>query len=112
MVKVTCPLVAPLAMVIWVGIVPVKSAAVATPVKAKSTVWSPATGAVAVAVTVMLVVPASLPLVGLTERLTVSAGILMVKMDAVEVSTPPFNMPPLSWSWTCMVPVPGVPLGV
>jgi hypothetical protein len=58
-VKVTCPLVVPLAMVIWVGMVPVKSAAVATPVKARSTLWLPLTGALAVAVTVMLVVPAS-----------------------------------------------------
>jgi hypothetical protein len=37
-VKVTCPLVVPLAMVIWVGMVPVKSAAVAVPVKARLTV--------------------------------------------------------------------------
>jgi hypothetical protein len=96
MVKVTEPLLVPLAIVIWVGMGPMKSAAVATPVKARSTFWLPTTGTAAVAVTVMLVVPASVPLVGLTERLTVSAGMLMVKMDAVEVSTPPFNMPPLS----------------
>ena len=75
MVKVTCPLLSPLAMVIWVGIVPVKSAAVATPVKARSTVWLPATGAAAVAVTVMLVVPASVPVVGVTERLTLGKSL-------------------------------------
>src|SRR4028119_768940 len=81
MVKVTSPLLAPLGMVIWVGMVPVKSAAVATPVKARSTVWLPATGTAAVAVTVMLVVPASVPVVGVTERLTVGAGMVMVKLD-------------------------------
>ncbi|MEG4048280.1 hypothetical protein [Microcoleus sp. Pol17_C1] len=113
MVKVTCPLLSPSAMIILVGIVPVKSAAVATPVKARSTVWSPATGRAAVAVTVMLlVVPPSLPVVGLTERLTVGAGMVMVKLDAAEVSTPPLRVPPLSWSCTCTVAVPGVPLGV
>src|SRR4028119_1515160 len=75
MVKVTSPLLAPLGMVIWVGMVPVKSAAVATPVKARSTVWLPATGTAAVAVTVMLVVPASVPVVGVTERLTLGKSL-------------------------------------
>ena len=78
MVKVTCPLVAPLAMVIWVGIVPVKSAAVAVPAKARLTVWLPTTGALAVAVTVMLVVPVSAPVVGVTERLTVGKSLSVI----------------------------------
>ena len=79
MVKVTCPLLAPLAMVIWVGIVPVKSAAVAVPAKTRLTVWLPTTGALAVAVTVMLVVPpASVPVVGVTERLTVGKSLSVI----------------------------------
>ena len=78
MVKVTCPLLAPLAMGIWVGMVPVKSAAVATPVKARLTVWLPTTGVAAVAVTVIAVVPASAPVVGVTERLTVGKSLSVI----------------------------------
>ena len=78
MVKVTCPLLAPLAIGIWVGMMPVKSAAVAVPVKARLTVWLPTTGALVVAVTVIAVVPASVPVVGLTERLTVGKSLSVI----------------------------------
>ena len=85
MVKVTCPLVAPLAMVIWVGIVPVKSAGVAVPAKTRLTVWMPTTGALAVAVTVMLPAPTSMSVVGVTERLTVGKSLSVIVTSPVVV---------------------------
>ncbi len=75
-VKVTCPVVLPSVMVILLGIVPAKSADVAFPVNAKSTVWFPTTGRAAVAVTVILVVLASVPVVGVIDRLTASETVV------------------------------------
>ena len=66
----TCPLLLPLGMVILLGTGATKSAALASPLRVRSRVWSPVTAAAAVAVTVILVVPASLPVVWDRERLT------------------------------------------
>ena len=44
------------------------------PVTARETVWSPVTAALAVAVTVIAVVPASVPVLALTERLTLGSA--------------------------------------
>ena len=48
------------------------------PVTARETVWSPVTAALAVAVTVMTVEAASVPVLALTERLTAGAESLSV----------------------------------
>ena len=70
----TCPLLLPLGMVILLGTGATKSAMLASPLKLRSRVWSPVTAAAAVAVTVILVVPASLPVVWEMERLTSGMG--------------------------------------
>src|SRR4028119_359517 len=64
------PVVSPLARVMLVGIVPLKSAAVAVPESATFTVCSPTTALDAVAVTVIVGVPVSVIVTGETRRLT------------------------------------------
>nr|WP_199250076.1 hypothetical protein [[Phormidium] sp. ETS-05] len=110
-VRVTCPLVLPSAIVICAGIVPLKSALSAVPVKARFRVWLLTTGYAAIAVRVMAVVPASVPVVVLIVRLTVGAGMVMVKVVAADVSLPLLAIPPLSFSCTEILAVPGSPVG-
>ena len=64
------------------------------PVMAKSTVWLPITGSEALAVTVIMVVPASEPVLVLTERLTrgKSLSVMVTVWEVVLPNSKPEEM--------------------
>src|SRR4028119_869529 len=81
------PVVSPLAMVMLVGIVPLKSAAVAVPESATFTVCSPTTALDAGAVTVIVGLPVSVLVTGEIERLTEGKSLSVIVSVAVVFAT-------------------------